>query len=457
MLEGGEIRAIGLSQDLCARYPASKQIRVERITPGLHDAHAHPLYWGEQLGLLDLAGLSDPREVAGKVAETAKNMPVGTWLRGSGFLFETYPSKELLDQAAPHQPVFLQSRDLHSAWVNTRGLEAARITASSTDPEGGKILRDSSGEPTGYLLERATSLVGEVLPQPGIQVLEKGLKDFARRGYTAVHHMGWCSAAWAIELAERGSLPVRLWWALDKEDWQAFEPGWHHGLLHLAAVKFFADGALGSRTAWMHRPYPDGSFGMPLDDLEEIRQRGEIALKKGFTLAVHAIGTRAVAGVLEVFKTLAPFAKAPLRLEHAQHVRDQELRLMNSLPLALSMQPSHLLEDTRLVRRHLLGREREAFRFRDLWNTAKPMAFGSDAPVAAPSVADTLAAATGHAFNPEQSLTKEECLYAFTRGASLAAGWSRHGVVAVSAPADLTLWEGDTPIGRVFAGELELF
>jgi len=456
-VEGDRIADVGAAEDLRARYPQARRLRVQRVTPGLHDAHTHPLLWGQQLSMLDLSGLHDPRSVAERVAERARKLPEGSWIRGSGYLFEAYPDQTLLDRAAPHHPVFLLSRDLHSGWANSRALERARIGPTTPDPEGGVILRDAGGRPTGYLLERATGLIQDVLPQPTREDLARGLEDLARRGYTATHHMGGCDLTLAEGLARADRLPLRLWWAMDKDHWRGVERGWRGDCLEVAAVKFFADGALGSRTAWMVEPYPDGSLGMPLDDLEFIQSEGRAALEAGFGLAVHAIGTRAVRGVVEVFRDLAPSAPRPLRMEHAQHVRDEDLELFKGLPMALSMQPVHALEDARLIRQHQPLREREAFRLRDLWNTGLPLAFGSDAPVAKPDVLAGLQAALHHPIQPAQSLGQAETLWAFTRGAALAAGWPQHGQIRPQAPADLTLWEAGRPVGRVFRGVLERF
>ncbi len=418
-VEGDRVADVGAAEDLRARYPQARRLRVQRVTPGLHDAHTHPLLWGQQLSMLDLSGLHDPRSVAERVAERARELPEGSWIRGSGYLFgEAYPTP---------------------------------------DPEGGVILRDAGGRPTGYLLERATDLIQDVLPQPTPEDLARGLEDLARRGYTATHHMGGCDLTFAEGLARADRLPLRLWWAMDKDHWRGVERGWRGDCLEVAAVKFFADGALGSRTAWMLEPYPDGSLGMPLDDLEFIRSEGRAALEAGFGLAVHAIGTRAVRGVVEVFRDLAPSAPRPLRMEHAQHVRDEDLELFKGLPMALSMQPVHATEDARLIRQHQPLREREAFRLRDLWNTGLPLAFGSDAPVAKPDVLAGLQAALHHPIQPAQSLGQAETLWAFTRGAALAAGWPQHGQIRPQAPADLTLWEAERPVGRVFRGVLERF
>lgn len=457
-IDGEQIADVGSLGDLAARYPRAKKLSFEQITPGLHDAHTHPLSWGELLGMLDLAGLSDPRAVADLVGKRAKELPAGTWIRGAGYLFDEYPTAELLDAVAPNHPVFLRSRDFHSGWANSKALELAGVTSGTPDLDGGALVRQQ-GKPTGYLLERAQSYVIDVFPAPGRPQLERGLRDLAQRGYTATHHMGWCPLDMAESLAKANKIPLRLWWALDRGRWEGVHPGWRGDSLDVAAVKFFTDGALGSRTAWMVEPYPDGTHGMVLDSLEDIRGEGEQALKAGFGVVVHAIGTRAVQGLLEVFHELAPLARdssRPLRMEHAQHLRDEELARFAGLPMAISMQPMHALEDAALVRHHLPGKEHEAFRLLDLWNTGLPMALGSDAPVAKPDVLLNIQAATHNPLTPAQSLSLEQILWAHTRGAALAAGWNHQGWIKPKTPADLTLWEAGKPIGRVFRGELEL-
>jgi predicted amidohydrolase YtcJ len=237
--------------------------------------------------------------------------------------------------------------------------------------------------------------------------------------------------------------------------WQVVEPGWRGADLEVAGAKLFADGSLGSRTAWMHEPYSDGTTGMPLESLDEIREQAEKAANRGFAVAVHAIGNLAVNGVLEVFRGLARRTRRRLRLEHAQHVRDEDLDLLARLPVAASMQPCHLPGDVPFIRTFLKGREHEAFRFRDLWDRGVPLAFGSDAPVFAPDLGAGLAAATAHDLWNHQSLTLDEAVWAFTRGAATAAGWRDCGVLKPEARADLALWEHGRIVARVWKGNLE--
>ncbi len=455
-VEGGSVVEVGDLATLGARFPGARRVRVETVTPGVHEAHAHPVLWGQAMDALDLAGLRDPREVAAAVARRAQGTPPGAWIRGHGYLFDHYPDSGLLDDAAPGRPVYLESRDLHSGWASAAALALAGITATTPDPPGGEIVRLASGAPSGTLLERAAALLGPVLPPPSASDLRRGLEDLAGRGYVAVHAMAYGDerhVEWVEAMA--GELPLRVWWAVPAARWRETRPGWRGDDLEVAAVKLFADGSLGSRTAWMAEPYADGSVGRPVEDIAWIAEEGRLALAAGYTLAIHCIGSRAVHEVLNVVSSLASEARRRIRLEHAQHVLSRDLSRFADLPVAVSMQPSHLPEDVEFIRRLLPGREREAFRFRDLVEAGAVLAFGSDAPVVPPDLQAGVDVAVSHPLVPEQSLSWREAVGAYTRGAALAAGWEHDGLVAPGGRADLALWEGRRLVGRVYRGRLE--
>ncbi len=439
--EGNRIREVGPAGDLLARYPTARRLRVERITPGIADAHAHPLFYGAEKKRLSLAGLTDPREVAARVAA----YPEPGWVLGGGFLFDRRPERALLDAAGRGRPVYLKSRDLHAAWANEAALKAAGL--SPDDPW--------VDWEAGWVVERALARLEAVTPRPGSEDLWRGLRAFARRGYTSVHALAYEppeALSWVEARAEE--LPVRLWWALPRGSWRGVRPGWRGERLYVGGVKFFADGALGPATAWMHAPYQGGGSGMPVDPLEEIEAEGREALAAGFTLAVHAIGTRAVAEVLRLFQRLPRLPGRPLRIEHLQHLRDEDTLLLSQDGVVASMQPVHLAEDAELVRRRLPGREHEAFRFATVARYL-PLAFGSDAPVAEPDLVASLREATRHRLSPEESLGLKAALLAHTRGAALAAGWEGYGRIAPGAWADLGLFEDGRLVARVFDGVLE--
>ena len=463
-LQGSLIADVGPAADLQARYPRAKRLRFERITPGVQDAHVHPVYWGQWLDSLDLRDVSDPRAVAEAVARAARRKAPGEWIRGGGYVFDSYPDSGLLDAAAPANPVYLESRDLHSAWVNRRALAAAGVDERTPDPAGGRVLRDDEGRPSGYLLERAVELVAKQLPPPRKEDLRRGLADLARRGYVAVQAMGDGPAEaseWARQMALAGELPLRLAWTLPKSIWRSYTPEKIGEQLHVFGVKYFSDGALTSRTAWMVDPYPSGGYGMPLDDPRE--HDGEMAevLAAGFAPVWHAIGTRAVRELLNLIDRLEAAglpARRNFRIEHAQHVTDADLPRLAGLHV--SMQPLHARDDQQTVARLLGATDRTSYRLSEI--AALPEAsllFGSDAPVAEPDLEGGMAAATGHPLRPAESLDVAAALRAYTFAPAAALGWHREeapwGRIAVGARAALALWEGDSLIGRIWWGNVE--
>ncbi|XOB99453.1 amidohydrolase [Deinococcota bacterium DY0809b] len=462
-LEGERVVAVGPIGELRARYPGARRVRAEWITPGLHDAHVHPLQWGLALEALDLRGEDDPARVAERVAQRAADLPPGRWILGGGYVFDGYPDRRWLDEVAPDHPVFLRSRDLHAAWANRRALRRAGVDRGTPDPQGGRILRDGSGEPTGYLLERAAGLVAEALPPPGKDQLLAGLKDLAGRGFVAVHAMGEPPEAsgWIRELDAAEALPLRVAWTQPAAGPDAWEPAWSTRGLHVFGVKFFADGALTSRTAWMLEPYPEGGCGMPLDDPREADEAVAEVLRRGLTPVWHAIGTRAVHEVLNLIERLETRglpARTRFRIEHVQHVADDDLPRLAGL--VLSVQPQHAEDDRAALDRLSPGQRRAAYRWGAF--SALPgvrLLLGSDAPVAEPDAAHTLRLAQRPPLPGAQGLGLGAALTAYVHTPAAVLGWTQEaapwGRVEPGAFAALTLWERGRPVARVWRGGLE--
>jgi len=461
LVEGDLIRDVGPAEDLRARYPEARRVRASWITPGLHEAHVHPLQWGLALETLDLRGLEDPREVARRVREAVRAREPGTWLRGGGYVFDAYPGRALLDQAAPRHPVFLESRDLHAAWVNAAALERAGIDGTTPDPPGGKILRDAAGEPTGYLLERAVELVRASLEPPRKDDLLRGLQDLAARGFTAAHAMGEEDGAgtWAGELAQEGRLPLRLAWTQRPNENTYTKAQYVGEHLHVFGVKRFADGALTSRTAWMCAPYPEGGHGMPLDDPRDHDEEVARDLARGFTAVWHAIGTCAVREVVALIERLEARglpARRRVRIEHAQHVADADLPRLAGL--ALSVQPQHAADDRRALERLGSARMGEAYRWGEFARLpGVRLLLGSDAPVAPPEPGRTLQLTRNHPLGG-RGLDLAQALRAYTHEPAAVLGWSEGerplGIVAPGARAELTLWDEAQPVARLWRGVL---
>ncbi|MFC4426688.1 amidohydrolase [Deinococcus navajonensis] len=463
LVGAGRVLATGSREDMRSLAPSAAVIdhRDALLTPGLCDAHTHLVSYGFSLSELSLHGAGSVQEVLSRVAARTATLPAGTWIRGGGFLMtelglSDYPTAELLDEVSPHHPVLLYSRDLHMAWANSAALRAAGVTLSTADPEGGRIVR-----PLGTLLETATELLARALPVPSaaeyLAAAKAGADDLAARGYVSTHTMAFEApdAPRALQaLAARGELPLRVWACLPHERLAhardlglALNPG---GLFQWGGVKFFADGALGSRTAWLHAPgFADGSgTGIALDPPELIRERGREALALGLTPVTHAIGDRANTEVLDVYDELRAEAKARgirLRIEHTQHLRPEDLPRFEGL--TASVQPIHMQADAAMIRTLMPHLQERSYAFRSLQAAGAVLAFGSDAPVAPPSPQANFAAATtrlgddGQPLAPAEALTAQEVLWAHTRGPAIAAGWDDEGIIRPGARAAFTLWD----------------
>ncbi len=464
LVGAGRVLAVGSRDHLRRLAPHAEQhdYRAEVLTAGLADAHIHLVGYGFSLGELSLHGVRNVGEVQRRVAEQAARLPPGDWIRGGGFLLSElglsdYPSSAALDEVSPHHPVFLYSRDLHLAWANSLALRLAGIHEGTPDPVGGKVVR-----PLGCLLENATDLVSGLIPAPSdVQVQEaawRGVSDLAQRGYVSAHTMAFedSAAPRALQhLAQTGQLPLRVWACLPHERLQlARELGLGGtgggAMFQWGGVKFFADGALGSRTAWLHEPgFADGSgTGIALDSPQLIAELGREALNIGLVPVTHVIGDRAVHEVLGAYDALRPLAQSRglrLRLEHVQHIARSDIARCSGL--VISPQPIHLQADSSVIRQLLPQHLDTSYAFRSLGRAGAILAFGSDAPVAPPDVQASFAAATtrlgndGLPLSPAEALSPEETLWAFTRGPAIAAGWDDEGWIVPGARAAFTVWD----------------
>ena len=463
LVGGGRVLAVGGLEDVRAQAPRAEVLdhRDLLLTPGLADAHLHLVMYGASLSQLELFGVRSVAQVQAQVAKRAANTPAGKWILGGGFLtselgLDAYPTAADLDAVSPHHPVLLYSRDHHMVWVNSAALKLAGVTEGTPDPEGGHIVH-----PLACLQENAQQLVTDVLPAPSrqewVEHARAGANDLAGRGYVSAHTMAFedIEAPRALQtLAARGELPLRVWACLPHERLAhardlglALNPG---GLFQWGGVKFFADGALGSRTAWLHAPgFADGSgTGIALDSPELIYERGLQAIELGLTPVTHAIGDRANTEVLNVYGKLLPAADARgirLRIEHSQHLRPQDIARMQGM--TSSLQPMHLLADGPMIRELLPHLRESSYACKSLRDAGAILAFGSDAPVATPDYRDNFRAAVtrrdeqGESIAPDEALTELEVLWAHTRGPALAAGWDDEGIIRPGARAAFTLWD----------------
>lgn len=449
-VRGERILAVGGEEVLDLAHKNTERIDLEGryLLPGFHDSHVHLTQHGLELERLHLHDTLTLEEALKHISERAQSLSAGSWLLGSGFSLSRWGVSHLdkteLDRVAPNHPVFLQSQDHHSAWANSLALERANVHASTPDPKSGTVVRDNEGEPSGLLLERAAQLVSSVVPEPSdadlSQALRRGGADLANLGVTSVHHMAYEPTSYWRQLAleaSRENFPVRVWACIPQEDAEhaaaiGLATGQGGSRFMVGGAKFFADGALGSMTAWMLEPYEDtDNYGVSVHDAEVLAERLPLVLDAGLTPVVHAIGDAANRTVIDAFeKTSSRWRSKGLRprLEHAQHLHADDIARAGALGLVVSMQPYHLVFDAPQIRARLSKRVTDAYAMKSLLKAGAHLVLGSDTPVANPDVRLGLRAACTRLgvdkekgpLNPSECLTPTEALESYTRGAAYA-------------------------------------
>ncbi|WP_272423377.1 amidohydrolase [Polyangium jinanense] len=477
-VRGDRIVAVGTDAEVGAFV--GPETRVERLSgraviPGLVDGHCHLHGLGVALESLDVRGKKSPEDVAQLVAAEAKGRAPGEWITGRGwdqnlFTPATFPTHAPLDVAAPDHPVALERIDGHALWANAAALRLAGVDAKTADPAGGRILRDATGAPTGVFIDNAMDLVTAKIPGEPPEVIERRILRASERalslGLTGVHEMGINDATVAVyrKLAAEGRLPIRVYAylaggsnlpALSQRKPDVDPQG--TAMFVLRGVKLFADGALGSRGAALLAPYADEpkSTGLSIADRKKLTDAARLIADAGFQLAVHAIGDRANRDVLDAFAALGEGRARALRfrVEHAQVLAPEDIPRFAALGVLASMQPTHATSDMPWAPARLgPERLRGAYAWRSLLDAGARLVFGSDFPVEEPSPLLGLWAAVSRqdpsgappgGFMPEQRITLDEALAAFTTGPAYASFTeASHGRIAPGYIADLTLFSG---------------
>jgi hypothetical protein len=445
------------------------------VVPGLVDAHVHIAELGAVLQRVNLVSVKTEAEAVEKVADRARITPKGEWIVGWGWdegaWANQYPDMKLLSERVPDNPVYLKGLHSFAVWGNRLGFEKAGITAATVAPEGGEIKKGADGQPTGILTNRATALLERAVPPPTPKQLEErivaGLNAMAAGGYVAVHEAGAGSEEMqALErLAAAGKLPIRVYAMLSGRDhellraWRARGPDRDpEKMLVVRSVKFFADGALGSRGAWLLRDYSDrpGHRGAP--DASFDKALAADMAKAGFQLAIHAIGDAANRETLDFFESL--FAAAPAtralrhRIEHAQVLHPDDIPRFARLGIIASMQPPHAVEDKAWAQDRLgPDRVRGAYAWRSLLDAGAHLVFSSDLPGSDYDVFYGLHSAITRrgkdlqppgGWYPGQRMTPEEALRGYTTWAAYVCfNEDRTGVLAPGRWADITILDVD--------------
>ncbi len=371
------------------------------VIPAFADAHVHLGLWANFLGAAQLRGCRSTDEVIARVRAVAARTEAGRWIIGRGYDLNLFakddaPHARRLDEATKDHPVYLASHDEHACWLNSRALTLAHVDRATTAPAGGIIAKDDRGEPTGLLFENAVQLVQRVLPKRTFEQWKDDLSlaqdDFLRRGIVVAQDMDPDTEEGWRGLEEEGRLRMFVATAIPARDLHraihaARRSGEGSERLKLGGVKFFLDGALGSRTAAMLECYCDRpqSRGTMLYDRKRIQEELTLCREHGLRPMVHAIGDAAVRMLIDTLLAIGPFpASIRPRVEHAQTIADEDLDRLAQTGAVASMQPVHLHSDVEIAHAGLGPRAHRSFRCASLHRRGVPIVLGTDAPVEEP-------------------------------------------------------------------------
>lgn len=454
---GDRIVAVGSHGDVDAwRGPHTQVIDAggKLLLPGFNDAHVHFVSGGQQLESVQLNDASTPQEFARRIGERAQVTPKGAWIL-EGNWDETkwsppnIPAKELIDALTPDTPVFVSRYDGHMGLANSVALRLAGITAKTPDPPGGMIVRDAQGYPTGALKDAAMDYIDKVLPplshEQRLRIVKRALAHAASVGVTSVQHMvaEYGDLAVYSELLQRGELTTRIYAAplITHVDDQA-KLGIGHAFggpyLRIGALKAFADGSLGSGTAYFYEPFLNqgNNRGLLSDEMHPISLMRDRYLKAdaaGLQICTHAIGDEAISAILDLYAEVIKAhgeADRRFRIEHAQHMAAKDFERFAQLHVIASVQPYHAIDDGRFAESRI-GHDRASrtYAFRTFLDHGVRLAFGTDWEVAPLDPMLTIYAAVTRAtldgknpngWFPEQKLSVAEAIEAYTMGSAYA-------------------------------------
>lgn len=444
------------------------------VVPGFIEAHAHLLGLGQSKVNLDLKG-KQINEIKELLKQQSKQQPLGTWIKGRGWdqniwPNKNFPNKDLLKGI--DNPIYLRRVDGHAVWINDAALALSDIDDNTKDPPGGQIIRDENGKATGVLIDNAIELISKHLDQPNQEelklYLELGAKEALSLGITSFHDAGANAQTIALyeDYAKANKLKIRIYAMLDGQDQKLVDqflkrgPVFYNDFLTIRGIKYFADGALGSRGASLLEDYADMPHhsGLLLINHEDLVLKTKQAITAGFQVATHAIGDRANRLVLDAYEEALNATKssnARLRIEHAQLIDPADHHRFNELSVVASMQPTHCTSDMGWVPERL-GQHRikeRAYPWRSLLNKGAVLAFGSDAPVeeinpilgiyASVSRAD-INGLPNDGFMPEQKLKLKEAFHGYHAGAAYAEfNEHRKGKIEKGYLADFVVFDTD--------------
>ena len=451
------IVAVGTSAEMDGwRGPQTRIIDAggKLLLPGFNDAHVHFVPGGFQLDQVQLTDAKTKEELTRRIAAQTRKLKKGDWILGGEWDEQNWsppelPTHDWIDAVTPENPVFIERHDGHESLANALAMKLAGITAATKSPAGGEIVRDAQGNPTGIFKDAAQSLIGKAIPEAGldarIKAAKRGLDYAASLGVTSFQDMvpDYEDIEAFSVLEERGELTSRVYVAPIETRWKdQAKIGIRHSFgseyLRMGAVKGFADGSLGSTTAYFFEPYVDApnSRGLLSNEMQPIsgmRERLAGADKAGLQLCIHAIGDQAISIVLDIFQSIRDAngdRDRRWRIEHAQHMAPKDFQRFAKLHVIASVQPYHAIDDGQWAERRIGPiRAKATYAFRTFLDDGVHLAFGTDWTVAplnpmlglyAAVTRATLDGKHPNGWIPEQKISIAEAIEAYTLGSAYA-------------------------------------
>jgi predicted amidohydrolase YtcJ len=460
-VKDGRILFVGSTKE--AKRFKSKDTRVidaggRLVLPGIEDSHVHFVSGSKSLARVDLAGTKTVEEIQARIRKFAAEHPEAGWIQGRGWLYAAFPGdmpqRKQLDEVVSDRPAIMRCADGHTSWVNSKALAVAGINRNTKDPKNGKIVRDAKGEPTGALLEEASSLVSKFIPETTAEetyaALRQGLREAARWGVVRVHGLG--GEFEALDLLDRlrreGNLTARFSVAMSidspgptEKDWKAYEEAgskYRDEWIALGGIKLMLDGVIDSGTGAMLDPYEGmrGNKGKLFWEPADFKKAVAASNAKGLQVSTHSIGDAAIRLTLDAYEEGQRAAGNPdvrNKIEHAEDIAATDIPRFGSLGVIGSFQPLHANPEPVWMGSWIKNvgpeREKRAFAWKAVLDTGGRLAFGSDWPVVTINpwpgmqIAVTRQDFDGNppgGWLPQHRVSLADAVYAYTMGGAFA-------------------------------------